>query len=75
MSVARRILLGLLLWLLMSFALGTWIRLRLEKPTVYLGAASAAYAPAVASGGPAPLDVGDPGPPVLDPRQDEEQIG
>jgi len=61
----RRLLWLLLLSLLAGLAIGTAIRLRLERPVTYLG--SALPAP--------PLDVGHAGAAVLDPRHHEEQVG
>ena len=65
MGFLRRILLALLFALLFGFAIGTLIRLRLERPLVYLGSAVA----------PAPLDIGNSGAVVLGARHHEEQIG
>ena len=39
MKWLRRVLLALLLSLLVGLAIGTWLRLRLERPVYYIGAA------------------------------------
>jgi hypothetical protein len=65
MKLARRVALALLFSLLVGLAIGTALRLRLERPTRYLGSATPAR----------PLDVGDAGPAVLDAREHEEEIG
>ncbi len=65
MRVLRAIVLALLLSLLFGVAVGTLLRLRLERPVRYLGSAPASL----------PLDIGEPGPPILHPRHDEQQIG
>jgi hypothetical protein len=67
MRFVRRFLLALLLSLLLGVVIGTVLRLRLERTTRYIGAAL--------PGAPLPLDVGDPGPMVLDARHHEEQVG
>lgn len=70
--------LALLLSLLFGLAIGTLLRLRMERGVTYIGAAPARRLGLVAlgsAGGPAPLDVGDPGPAVLHPGQHEEQVG
>jgi hypothetical protein len=61
----KRVLLALLFSLIFGLAIGTLIRLRLERATVYMGSAAPGF----------PFDVGDAGAPVLDPREDEEQVG
>jgi hypothetical protein len=60
----RAVLLAMLFSLLFGAAIGTWLRLRMERPRSYLGLAPAA----------APLHVVHAGTPVLEPRQREEQI-
>ena len=75
MRVVRHILLALLFSLLAGLAFGTWIRLRLERPTFYLGAVGACEVRVADSGAGQPLDLGNPRAAVLDPRQREEQIG
>ena len=65
MKTLRRLLWLLLLSLLVGLAIGTAIRLWLERPVYYLGSAL----PAV------PLDLGHAGAPVLDARHHEEQVG
>ncbi len=64
-KLVRGALLALLFSLLLGLAIGTAIRLRLERPVRYLGSAAPA----------APLHVGDAGAAVLDPRHHEEQVG
>jgi hypothetical protein len=61
----RRILLLLLFFLLLGLAIGTAIRLKLERPERYIGSALA----------PHPLELLDAGPPVLQACQGEEQVG
>lgn len=51
--------------LMLAFWLGHRIRARFEAPVRIIGALTA----------PLPLDIGDPRPPVLDPREYEQQIG
>ncbi len=65
MKLLKSVLLALLFSLFVGLALGTLLRLRLERSVYYLGSAPA----------PAPLDVGDTRPPILDTRHHEEQIG
>ena len=65
MKLLKSALLALFFSLLLGIAIGTALRLRLEKSVYYLGSAIA----------PAPLDVGDTRPPILDTRHHEEQIG
>ena len=65
MKLLKGVLLALLISLLLGLAIGTALRLRLEQSVYYLGSAIA----------PHPLDVSDTGPPILDPRHYEEQIG
>lgn len=65
MKLLRRVLLALIFSMLLGLAIGTLLRVRLERPVVYIGSAAAAR----------PLDVGLTGAPVLDPRHHEEQIG
>jgi len=64
-KLLKSVLLALLFSLFVGLALGTLLRLRLERSVYYLGSATA----------PAPLDVGDTRPPILDTRHHEEQIG
>jgi hypothetical protein len=64
-KLLKSVLLALLFSLFVGLALGTLLRLRLERSVYYLGSAIA----------PAPLDVGDTRPPILDARHHEEQIG
>jgi hypothetical protein len=58
-------LLALLVSLVLGLAIGTVLRLRLERSVYYLGSAIA----------PHPLDVSDTRPSILDPRHYEKQIG
>ena len=62
----RRIALALLIWLLLVFAIATAVRLRLERPTVYIGALTP---------DPLPLDVGDARAPIRDARHHEQEVG
>lgn len=62
----RTLVLALLLSLLFGLVIGTALRLRLERPTRYIGSSLAV--PAL------PLDVGDAGAAVLDPCHHEEQV-
>ncbi len=66
MRVVRSLLIGLGISLLVGFAIGTWIRLRMERPKIYIGAL-----PALA---PLPLDVLDAGASVRHAGHHEEQI-
>ena len=59
--------------LLFGLVVGTWIRLRMDRPERYFVAAPPIGSSLGASH--RPFDVGDAGACVLDPRQDEEQIG
>ena len=65
MKLLKSVLIALLISLCLGLAIGTLLRLRLERSVYYLGSAIA----------PPPLDVGDTCPPVLDPRHHEEQVG
>jgi hypothetical protein len=65
MKWLKGVLLALFLSLLLGLAIGTLLRLRLERSAYYLGSATA----------PEPLDIGDARPSVLDTRHHEEQIG
>jgi hypothetical protein len=61
----RRLIFWLLvLELIAAFAAATAIRIKLEQPTRYIGSAFPA----------GPHQVADPGTPVLDPGQHEEQV-
>lgn len=65
----RRVGIALLCSLLAGFAFGTCLRQRAERPTLYMGALDGSLrVPA------RPLDVGDSGAAVLDPRDHEEQV-
>jgi len=61
----KRVLLALFFSLLVGLAIGTAIRLRLERPVVYMGSAAPRF----------PFDVGYAGASVFDPSHHEEQIG
>ena len=67
MKFVRMLLLALLFSLLLGLAIGTVLRKRLERPTVYIGARPL---PLRAQTG--PLHVADAGAVVLDPRHHEE---
>ena len=67
MALLRKLLIALGASLLLGLAIGTALRLRLERPTWYIGA-SLPLAPF-------PLDIRDPRSSVLDPGHHEEQIG
>jgi hypothetical protein len=58
----------LLIELVLSVAVGLRLRAEMERPLTYLGAAGSLVAPE-------PLDVGEPGAPVLDAREHEQQVG
>ena len=64
----RRVGVALLCSLAAGFVLGTCLRQRAERPTVYIGSARGALA------APLPLDVGESGAAVLDAREHEEQV-
>jgi hypothetical protein len=68
-KLLRRIAVALLLWLLIVLAIGTAVRLRLERRTVYIGDVRA-LAP-----DPLPLDVGHARAAVRDARHYEQQVG
>ena len=65
MKLLKGVLLALLASLVLGLAIGTALRLRLERGVTYIGSANA----------PHPLDVSDTRPSILDPRHHEEQIG
>lgn len=65
MQWIKRVLLALFFSLLFGLAIGTAIRLRLDRPTVYMGSATPRF----------PFDVGDTGACVFDSGHHEEQIG
>ena len=65
MRILKRLLLALLFSLLLGFAIGTWLRLRVEKPVVYIGSAIPRL----------PLDVGLARTAIFDPGHHEEQVG
>jgi len=64
-KLLKRVLLALLFSLALGLAIGTVLRLRIERGVYYLGSATARH----------PLDVRDARPSILDTRHDEEQIG
>ena len=61
----KRVLWVLLGSLLLGFAIGTVLRVRLERPVRYIGSALPPY----------PLDIALASSAVLDPGHDEEQVG
>ena len=65
MKVLRSVLLALLVSALVGFAIGTVLRLRMEKPVHYIGSAVSTD----------PLDIGKLRSRVLDPGHHEEQVG
>ena len=65
MSLLKRIALALLFSLLIGMLIGSVLRIRLERPTSYIGS----VAPRL------PLRVGHARAPVLDPGQHEQQVG
>ena len=67
MKWIRTVLIALALSLLFGLAVGTALRLRMERPTRYIGA--------ILPLAPLPLDVRNPRAPILHPRHHEEQIG
>lgn len=77
-KILRTVLFALLFSLLLGFALGTVIRMRFERPTIYIGARDADRGSATPRGAslPAdPLQIGDACPAILDAGHDEEQVG
>ena len=71
----RRFFLALLLSMLVGLAIGTWLRLRMERPVRYIGASLPCAGLGIATLAPLPCDVGDAGAVVLDPGHHEEQVG
>jgi len=67
MALLRKLLIALAVSLLFGLAVGTVLRLRLERPTWYIGASLLIS--------PLPLHVCDARAPVLHPGHHEEQIG
>lgn len=61
----KRVLLALLFSLLFGLAIGTVLRVRLERPVVYIGSATSRF----------PFDIGHAGATVFDPRHHEQQVG
>jgi hypothetical protein len=61
----KRIFLALLFSFLVGIAIGTVLRLRLERPVVYMGSATSRF----------PLDIGHARATVFDSRHHEQQIG
>jgi hypothetical protein len=61
----KRVALALLFSLLFGLAIGTVLRIRLERPKIYIGS----VAPRL------PRDVGHARAPILDPGHDEQQVG
>ena len=66
-KLVKTVLLALLGSLLVGLAIGTALRLRMEKPVVYIGDARRSVAAP-------PLDVGYAGASVLDARHHEQQV-
>jgi hypothetical protein len=64
-SFLKRIALALLFSLLLGIAIGTVLRIRMERPKIYIGS----VAPRL------PLAVGHARASILDPGQHEQQIG
>jgi hypothetical protein len=64
-SFLKRIALALLFSLLLGLAIGSVLRIKLERPTIYIGS----VAPRL------PLDVGHARASVLDPGHHEQQVG
>jgi hypothetical protein len=71
-AFVRRVLLALLLSLLLGFAIGTWLRMRMEAPRRYIGS-HVADPPSLALST-HPGDIGHAGAPVLDSGDHEEQV-
>jgi len=65
-KLVRSVLLALLASLLVGLAIGTALRLRMERPVVYIG--DWRSAPGL------PLDVGHAGAAILDARHHEQQV-
>ncbi len=65
MKWLRSVAFALFLALVVGFAIGTALRLRVERSVYYVGSATATQ----------PFDIGDARASVLDPRHHEEQIG
>ena len=65
MSWLKRIALALLISLLVGMAIGTVLRIRMERPKIYIGS----VAPRL------PLDVGHARAAILDPGQHEQRVG
>jgi hypothetical protein len=77
-KILRTVLFALLFSLLLGFALGTVLRMRFERPTIYIGAHDADPGCATQRGPSVPADplhFGDAGPAILDAGHDEEQVG
>jgi len=64
-KLLKLVLLALLFSLALGLAIGTALRLRVERGVYYLGSATARH----------PFDVRDARPSILDTRHDKEQIG
>jgi hypothetical protein len=77
-KILRTVLFALLFSLLLGFALGTVLRMRFERPTIYIGAhdADSGWTTRRGPSVPAdPLQIGDASPVILDAGHDEEQVG
>ena len=68
-KLLRRIAFALVLWLLIALAIGTAVRMRLERRTVYIGDARPLASHSL------PLDVGHTRAVVRDARHHEQEIG
>jgi hypothetical protein len=64
-SILKRIALALLFSLLFGMAIGIVLRIRMERPTIYIGSVGPRL----------PLAVGHARATVLDPGHDEQQVG
>ena len=78
MKIVRGIFLALLASLVTGLVIGTAIRLRLERPVRYFVEAAMPSTPEVSAAlltSSPPRHIRNPGTPILDPRQHEEQVG
>ncbi len=73
MRVLRGVLLALLVSAAVGFAIGTVIRLRLERPSRYIGYDNGSCPGSAVPTD--PLDIGKLRPRVFHPRHHEEQVG
>lgn len=65
MSFLKRIALALLFSLLLGLAIGTVLRIRLERPKIYIGSVAPRH----------PFGLGHARAPILDPGHHEQQVG